>query len=323
MRLKCRVCVLLAGAMATTVMGQVSLSYSPTTIEAGVETEITVSVTNTSDTDFDLCGVFLNLFADDDLDVVSFRWLQPNFLDPLLWFVVEGVPRSQATPAVGSDDTLAVPAGVPVPLGLVTVRAAASSAGSSLTLDFVPTTDRNGAMADSVIADCGFFVLAIDSGRSVVLTVTGPSTGGDDGSGGGGSGGGGSGGGTGGGTGGGMPGDDGMTGDDGMAGDGGTDLPGDGNMGDGTDMNMNGDDDGMTPDDGDGMRPTDGDDPVGDDGGGDNSNGDDGMMPDNGTGGDAMEPTMPAGFCAPAMMMPTLFSLLSLSVMKRRRRRSG
>lgn len=307
-------------------MGQVRVTYSPTTISPGVETEITVSVTNTSNQVDSLCGLNINLFADDGLEVVGFRWIPASFSDTDQWFVDDRIPQPQAAAIAEGLD---VPLNTPVALAGVTVRADASAAGGSLTLDFVPTNDREGESADSLIADCEFFELDIESGRSVNLTVSGQSSGGDDG----GSGGGGSGGGGGGGSGGGgMTGDGGMTGGDDMGGDGGTDMPDDGDMGDGTDMDMTGmdgdGDDGMMTDGGDDMSPPiDGgnfDDP-GNDGGGTGDNGQGGMTPDDGTGdaGDMMEPMMPAGFCAPAMMMPTLFSLFSLSVMKRRRGRSG
>ncbi len=309
---------ILATSWVPAAFGQVAVTYAPTTLEPGVATDVTVTLTDQSGDGLDITAVNVLITTDDMLSANSFRWLVDAFDDPILWFASETLPRPQAA---------AFAAGVMVDvdgsldLAIVSVTADADSAGASLTLGVFPQG------SDAVITDTGnFFELEIASGRTVQLAVADQAS--DDGS----TGGGGGGGPIDDGSGASPGGDDGMTGDDGMADDdpmsGDDDTVGDpdsGGNGDAGDVVIDDGNDGGAPGDdgsgGGGSGVVDGDGGSGDNGNGSDAVGDaggddpidggaDGGISDDGT----PAPSMP--LCGMGMIVPMLFTLGFLCVMK-------
>ena len=314
-------CFVMMSAVASVARGQVAISYSPTTLEPGVATELTMTLTDTSGDVGDFTAIILTFELSDGVTLSGFRWIPDEFANTQLWSITVDIDgedgASQQAAAVAFASGLDVDSGGSVDVAVLTVTAAANAAGTSQTITAVPDG------SDATITDANVATLEVDSGATFTVTVNQA----DDGDGG-----------SPGNGGGGTPPDT-DPGDSTDNGDGDTpdeDDP-DATNGDGNDENQTpGDDDTTDPDlDQDAGGPdampdddvTVDDDPGAgspeddtDDGDGDTvATGDaDGSIDDE-PADDATTGTMP--FCGPGMIGPGLFTFALLSVMKLHRRR--
>lgn len=318
---------LVAGASVS--LGQVSVSYSPTTVPAGGTVQMTVTLADEGGAGLDIVGVLFDFAVPSGLTLSDFQWLS-GFDNDGAFFHTEELPRPQ-TAASGSM-SVPVPAGGQLGVCTFDVAADAGSAGMVLTLLVFPEGPNSGVIEDPDL----FKELVITTGDSVAISVSG------DGGGGGSGGGGGAGGGSGQGN--ANQNDNGSAGnangnvnsngnanangnvndnsggsgnvnDNGLGGGNGNDN---GSVGDGSDVNVDNDNGGV----GNGNA---NDSSGGGGGGSGNVNGN-----DNGSGGGGGSDTgggpAPTSFCGVGMIPFGLFTLLGLSVMKmhdtRRRQRS-
>ncbi len=305
---------------STNTFAQVSISYTPTTLDPDVTTDITISLTNNTGSDFGIGAIVIQFEVPTGLTLSDARWL--SGLDDAGNFLIgTTIPSNVQVLIDGATGSVPIADGETLAICRFSVLADATLAGTQSTLVVFPD-GPNSAIAE----DIDFLEYEVDSGRSVTFTITGQSddsgSGGDSGDKSGG-----------GGDGGGQPGQ----GDDsgGAGNDSGEITDGDGSggamddgMGSGgvgsDDGGSGGDDSGeVVSDDGGSTPPADGggngDGGVNDgngsngdgagsvDNGGDDENGD---SPNVGTGG------RPAGPCGVGMIQVGVFSLCFMSVMK-------
>jgi hypothetical protein len=299
---------------AVPAAAQVSATYAPTTLEPGVATVVTISLSDDDGIGLGIGGLFFEFVAPDGLTTSDFTWL--NGLDSADYLSATELPNgAQTALSAAPSSAVRIPATGSLDVATLVVTADQSAAGSTLSLLVFgqETTLVN-------VADEDFSELDISSGRTVAFAVTGDGTG--DSGGGAPGGGGGSPGGDGS-TGGGSDGGDGTTdpgndvvNDPGNGGD--TGQPGDGGSG--------GTDGGTTQPPGDGSADGgSGGDGADGGGGGDTggSDGQDGTQPpgDSGNGDNGSAPTTRAPMCGIGIITPALFTLAFLSGMKLQRRR--
>jgi hypothetical protein len=297
--------------MASGVAGQVTLSVSPSTVEDGVATDVTISLGDASGEGFSFGAVSLTLSGGDGLQLSGFEWLVAEF-ESDVWFLTTDLPTPEAVAfgggvTVGADETLE----------LARINVVASGLDGVDLVDMVIVSDASDLTP----------IMVQEGGLTILVTV---SSGMDDGSDGVGSGGGDVGGGGTGDVGSVVdpvgPADDPASDGDGMDGGGGDESPGagdgmDDSMGTGGDVTI---DDMDLPTGGEDGGGVDGD-GVGDGSGGVEDSGVDGDGGADNSGGDAGGEDPPSGgsmpLCGLGMMTGALFTLGGLSVMTAFRRR--
>lgn len=298
-----------------TSWGQVRLSYAPTMLDPNVSVQLRIRLHNDTGADFGVGAVFFGFSLPAGVTATNFMWL--NGLDDSdVYFATDQLPGNVQTAFISGGAGVTVPGGGSLEIGEMTVTAAASAAGSMLTVQVFPASNT-----DAVITGTDFEELDITAGRSVTFTVSGTPIDDNDNDSGSGGGGGGGGGGSGGSNDNGntsgandnvtvVDGNDNVEDDDGVEDD-------NGNANDRPSTNLNSNDDDEESND---NR----DDVLTNSNGNDNSVGeanvnDNSDSSGNGNGG-ASAPSRPRSLCGLGMIGFGLFTLAGLSVMKLARR---
>lgn len=315
-----RFCALLLGITVCLTggrtLGQVTITYAPTTIEAGTPTPVTISITDDSGAGLEISSVAFQFEQTAGLVLDGFAWLVSDFSNSDLWFASDTLPAPVAT-AFGAG-VVVEPNGT-LDLASVTVTATVDAGGTTETLTAFPSD------SEAKLLDAMSIPLGIAAGRSVEFTVTAGANGnGGAGAGGGGTGGGGAGADPGAGGTGTDPGTGGAPGTDPGAGGAGDVAPDNTSGGSQPGGGMNGGQDAGAPTDtGSGGAPGGGGADAG--GGGSTAPGGANDQSGAGSGGaNGSTETTPGGstpLCAVGMIGPGLFTFCCLSFMKLRRRR--
>lgn len=153
---------------AALAAGEVTVLYAPTSLDAGVATELTISVRDESGDGLGIGSIIFDFVVPSELDISDFVWLSglDNADDYLATNILPDL--AQTIVLVGSTG-VQVPPGGTLAIASIVVTASESASGTTLTLAPFPESRPNAGIYEDVLFEAQVFT----GGREIDLSVSG------------------------------------------------------------------------------------------------------------------------------------------------------